>query len=101
MHQVSMSKHVGLKIVIGFAFVCSVVMPIFWACNLSQRFSLSYHQAYLAYRPELIALLPSAIVLAGAWLHRSWATYGLFAVAAFLLLLKFTLGGVTSFGAWA
>jgi hypothetical protein len=80
-------------------FAWAVLLPFLWMFRISVDFNLSANTAFLAYRPELIAVAPSAVLLIGAWCLRSWAVPGLFVGAFGLALLKATLGGAPT-DAW-
>jgi hypothetical protein len=44
--------------------------------------------SFLAYRPELVAVTPRAVLLAGAWQQKGWALPGLCIGALVLPLLS-------------
>lgn len=92
-------KNKGYRIAVALAFTWTVFLPFFWAYHLSIEFGLTGSLAFLAYRPEFLAVLPSATLLAGAWQMRRWAIPGLCFGAFSLPILKLTLGGA-SYGAW-
>lgn len=93
-------KNKGYRITVVLAFAWTVLLPFLWAYRLSIEFGLTSSLAFLAYRPEFLAILPSAILLVGAWQMRRWAIPGLCFAALALPVLKLTLGGA-SHGAWA
>lgn len=86
-------RNKGYRITILLTFAYIVILPFFWAYRISVEYALQANTAFLAYRPELIAVAPSAFLLIGAWRLRRWAVPGLFAGAFGLALLKATLGG--------
>lgn len=86
-------RNTGYRITILLSFAYIVTLPFLWAYRISVEYDLSATAAFLAYRPELLAVGPSALLLIGAWRLRRWAVPGLFAGAFGLALLKATLGG--------
>lgn len=92
-------KNKGYRITVGLAFAWTVLLPFLWAYRLSIEFGLTGSLAFLAYRPEFLAVLPCAVLLVGAWQMRRWAIPGLCFGALGLPVLKLTLGGA-SYGAW-
>jgi hypothetical protein len=92
-------RNTGYRITIMLTFAWAVLLPFLWMFRISVDFNLSANTAFLAYRPELIAVAPSAVLLIGAWCLRSWAVPGLFVGAFGLALLKATLGGAPT-DAW-
>jgi hypothetical protein len=93
-------KNKGYRITVVLAFAWTVLLPFLWAYRLSIEFGLASSLAFLAYRPEFLAVLPCAILLVGAWQMRRWAIPGLCFAALALPVLKLTQGGA-SHGAWA
>lgn len=89
----------GYRFTIVLAFIWVVLLPFFWTYRLSVEFGLTAGLAFLAYRPELVAVAPCAILLAGAWKKKTWAITGLGIGALSLPLLKVTLGGAPT-DAW-
>ncbi|MDR3479894.1 MAG: hypothetical protein P4L91_04195 [Burkholderiaceae bacterium] len=96
----AIGKNLGFKFTIGLSFVWLVVLPFVWAFNFSKRFDLSYYLAFLSYRPELICVIPSAILLVATWKFRKWAVSGLFVGAFLLPIMKISLGGFPSNSSW-
>jgi hypothetical protein len=97
--KVNMMSNKGYRFTIGLAFIWMVLLPFLWAYRLSVEFGLTAALAFLAYRPELVAVAPCAILLAGAWQKKSWAIPGLGVGALCLPLLKVALGGAPT-DAW-
>jgi hypothetical protein len=92
-------RNTGYRITILLTFAWAVLLPFLWMFRISIEFNLSANTAFLAYRPELVAVAPSAVLLVGAWRLRSWAVPGLFIGAFGMALLKATLGGAPT-DAW-
>jgi len=92
-------KHKRYRITIVFAFTWTVLLPFLWAYRLSLEFGLTPGLVFLAYQAELLAVLPCAVLLAGAWQQKPWAISGLWIGAFGLPLLKLILGDVSA-GAW-
>jgi len=92
-------KYPGYRIAVLIAFTWTVVLPFLWMFNMSAEFNLPRSFAFSAYRTELVATLPCAILLGGAWRLKSWAMPGLYLGALGLPLLKASLGGVRT-DAW-
>jgi hypothetical protein len=93
-------QHKVYRITVLLGFAWSVLLPFVWTLHLSHEYDLTLRIALLGYRPELLAVLPSAILLGGAWRLRRWAVPGLCIGALGLPLLKAALGGVPT-DAWA
>lgn len=92
-------KNKGYRVTVFLAFAWTVLLPFLWAHRLSAEFGLTSGLVFLAYRPELVAVAPCAVLLAGAWQQKSWAIPGLCIGALGLPFLKLTLGGAST-GAW-
>ena len=60
-------QNTGYRITIMLTFAWAVLLPFLWMFRISVEFNLSANTAFLAYRPELIAVAPSAVLLIGAW----------------------------------
>lgn len=89
----------GYRATVCLAFGCTVLLPFLWAYNFSVQFGLDTKMVLYAYRPELIAVVPCAILLVAAWRMRRWAAPGLCIAAAGMPLLKWSLGGAPT-DAW-
>lgn len=92
-------KNKGYRITVSLAFAWTVVLLFVWAYRLSIEFGVTGSLAFLAYRPEFLAVLPCAVLLVGAWQMRRWAIPGLCLGALGLPVLKRALGGAY-YGAW-
>jgi hypothetical protein len=89
----------GYRITILLTCIWTLLLPFLWAFHLSVEFNLPSRIAWLAYRAELLSVIPSAILLTGAWKLKRWAIPGLCVGALAFALLKITLGGAPT-GAW-
>jgi hypothetical protein len=95
-----MSKLVRFRLVIILAAIWVILLPPWWAQNLSARYEIPYLEFLGFYIPELIVAASSVVLLPAAWMQKQWAVAGLIAAATLLPILKLSLGSPTSNGAW-
>jgi hypothetical protein len=93
-------KNWGFKFTLFLSFIWLSILPFVWAFNFIERYEVSFHLALLSFRPELISVFPSALLLIATWKYQKWAIWGLFIGTLALPLLKFTLGGFPSNAHW-
>src|SRR5512138_3232703 len=94
-----MTKATQLRVVTLIAATWIVLLPPFWAWNLSVRFAIPYFEFLAFYVPELVVAAVSLVLLPAAWMLQRWVVGGLVAAAVLLPALKFAFGS-PSVGTW-
>jgi hypothetical protein len=82
-------------------FIFVVILPYFWAYDMSSRFDVGYSAGLRAFMPDIVMSLLALIGLIGLYNNYKYAIGYILIVALVLSpLLKLTMGGA-SFGAMA
>ncbi|WP_157365562.1 hypothetical protein [Zooshikella ganghwensis] len=80
-------------------FIWCVLLPFFWAYNLSRDYNINYLECLGLYIPQVIIAGLTLAILLCIWLKKPGVTYALFSLSLVVPILNFCIVNKT-YGTW-